>query len=88
MIKILGCRPKDTSGLPAEVIEKWPEYGEGCQDGKCSRCDQDVVLGPRQALAYDMAPQEYLICCLVCATIIAIMHNESGDIPVRHLGGE
>lgn len=88
VIKLLGCRPKDTSSIPAEIVAKWPEYGDGCMDDACTKCGCEVVLGPRQAIAYDMAPEEYTVLCLVCATLAAILYGDGGEIDINHLGGE
>jgi hypothetical protein len=87
-VKILGCRPKDLSLLPPDVVALMPEYGEGTQEAACCKCGCDIVLGPRQALAYDLTPDEYLVCCIVCSTIISIMYSPDGNIGVQHLGGE
>lgn len=88
VVKLLACRPKDPSDLPASVVAKWAEYGGGCMDSTCTKCGRDIVLGPRQALAYDREHQEYLVCCLICATIISIMYGDGGAIDINHLGGE
>lgn len=88
VIKLLGCRPKDTSSLPDEIVEKWAEYGDGCQEATCAKCDCAVILGPSQALAYDMAPQEWMICCLICATLVAVLYSNGGEIDIDHLAGE
>jgi hypothetical protein len=89
VLKLLACRPKDLSEYPPELVAKLPVYDEGTQDAECTKCGCGVTLGPRQALAYDMAPDDYMLCCMVCATMIAILYGDnSNDIDIEHLGGE
>lgn len=87
VLKILACRPKDPSSLPPEVAARLTPYGDGCQDANCAKCGTEVVLGPRQALAYDMAPEQFMVCCMICATLLTIMHEEGGSVPFQNLGG-
>lgn len=84
MVKILACRPQDMSALPPSLVAALPPYGEGTQDGICSKCDCAVTLGPRQALAYDL-DQDYMVCCLPCAVLITIAAE---NVNVRNFGGE
>ena len=82
--KILACRPVDMTSIPPSLMADLPVYGEGAQQSICAQCRYPIMLGPRQALAYDLTPDEYLVLCLECATLMAVAH---GHVQTAHLGG-
>lgn len=88
-VKILACRPVDCSAYPQSVQERFAAdpYGPGAQETTCRKCSCAVILGPRQAIAYDLDPDEYYVACLRCGTILALLYGEGDEVDVRHLGG-
>lgn len=87
VIKVMACRPKDLSDLPVSITENLAPYGEGAVESTCSKCEQAIVIGPRQALALGIAPDSYLVCCMLCATLIAVLYSDDGSVNIDHLGG-